>query len=62
MEGMWNEEGRNRFKQKLGGVELRERGIEKEWGEMEGKLKEVMKETEEELDKGRKRIGGWWDV
>lgn len=42
MEGMWNKEGRNRFKQKLGGVELRERGIEKEWGEMEGKLKEVM--------------------
>jgi len=39
--GAWSEEGRNRFRQKLGGLELRERGLEEEW-EMEGRLKGIM--------------------
>jgi len=56
---VWSEKGRNRFRQKLGGVELGERGLEEEWVEMEGKLKGAMKETEEELNKEEKRKVGW---
>lgn len=54
--GMWNEEGCQMFKEKIGEIEMREEEIEKEWERVEEKLKEAMAKTEKEMRSvGRRR-------
>jgi len=64
MEGVWDEEGRKVFVQKLGKWERRKNeSIEEQWKGMEERLRracrEVEEEREEDIKVGRKR--GWWE-
>lgn len=52
--GVWNQEGHERFRQKVG--ELQGKG----WAEEE-KVKKALKETELELGKEKGKRTGWWD-
>lgn len=54
MEGVWHEEGRGGFKQRLGKVEIKDGSISEKWKDMESKLKKVLKGMEL---KGRKKRG-----
>lgn len=56
--GVWDERGRNVFKQKLGRMELGGREIGEEPEEMRGRLREAIRETEKELDKRMERKEG----
>lgn len=54
---MWNEERKKIFRERLGRLRQKE-ALEKEWKEeMEVKLKEVMRETEEELEEEKGKRG-----
>lgn len=53
--GVWNQEGRERFRQKVGGLQG------KGWAEMEETLKKALKETERELGKEKGKRTRWWD-
>ena len=44
--GVWNVEGRKRFREEIGRIERKGRGIEEEWEKMKEGLKEAMLETE----------------
>lgn len=53
--GIWNEKGRQKFRQKVGGLQGRE------WEEVEETMERAMKETELELGGERRRRTGWLD-
>lgn len=59
--GIWDEEGREEFGERLGGIEMGEGKIQEHLGELEGRMGGALEETE----KGRRgRYGerkGWWD-
>lgn len=42
--GVWDKEGRDEFRQRLGGVEVYKEEMEKEWKEMKGRIKKTLKE------------------
>lgn len=63
--GIWDDEGRKRFREGFGVIEEEANTIEKEWKNMEDRIKEVMMRIEEE-ERGREekveREGrGWWN-
>ncbi|EZA50916.1 hypothetical protein X777_10743, partial [Ooceraea biroi] len=62
--GAWDEEGGKRFRERLGRVELGDRELEREWGELENRVKEALKVkttpgymVREELKREKLRIG-----
>lgn len=59
--GVWDVEGCDEFRQRLGEVEKAGAELEEEWKGMKSRLKKTLKEVEEEM--GNKRGGrrGWWD-
>jgi len=62
--GVWDEEGRKEFRQKLGECGgMRNESIERQWKEMEEKLKRALRELEEKREEEIKieRRRGWWD-
>lgn len=61
--GVWNEEGRNIFKEKVEGIGggNEELSIEDEWGIVESRLKEALRETERCMGKRDRGEGKWWD-
>ncbi|XP_067204108.1 regulator of nonsense transcripts 3B-like [Linepithema humile] len=59
--GRWDEEEKRIFRRKLGKIELGKEDMEKEWEELERRLKLAIKETEKEQDKKEEGKGGWWD-
>lgn len=60
--GIWNEEGKKKFKEKIEAWEGKEEeGIEEEWVGMEGRIKEVLLEVEKEMEGGKMERSGWWD-
>ncbi|KMQ88740.1 hypothetical protein RF55_11714 [Lasius niger] len=58
---VWDEKGRKVFKEKLGRVNIGRREEEDERNELEGRLREAIKDTEKELGVGKERKGGWWN-
>jgi len=52
--GVWNEKGREQFKVELGSVALSGGKVQEEVGEMEGRIREVIKKTwtERRIEKG----------
>ncbi|XP_071576349.1 uncharacterized protein [Temnothorax nylanderi] len=56
--GVWNEEGTKRFIGKIGEMKEKVEELNKEWEEMEARIKEAIKGVEEEM--GGKKVG-WWD-
>ncbi|XP_067209971.1 golgin subfamily A member 6-like protein 2 [Linepithema humile] len=59
--GRWDKEEKRIFRRKLGKIELGKEDMEKEWKELEGRLKLAIKETEKEQDRKEEGKGGWWD-
>lgn len=59
--GIWDSQGRERFREKLGEVEMEERGLEAEMKEMEGRIREALEEVKRERDGEGRRRRGWWD-
>ncbi|XP_011685784.1 PREDICTED: putative gustatory receptor 28a [Wasmannia auropunctata] len=59
--GVWDQKGRKTFKENLGKVVWKEGNLEREWEELEGKVREAMKEVEKERGKEEERREGWWD-
>ncbi|XP_076651064.1 uncharacterized protein LOC143358075 [Halictus rubicundus] len=56
--GCWTEEGVEKFRRKFGKKGGTEKGVEEDWKELKGKVKEVIEGM------GKKRRGekkGWWD-
>jgi len=62
--GLWDTEGRERFKQKMGSIEIMEGSVEEHWKAVSGRVKSTLKEIEEEREReaGGKRQKSWWDV
>jgi len=60
MRGVWSDERRKLFKGKMKGTRFGKRGVKEEGEKMERKIRKVMKEVEEELDRrgGRGEDGG----
>jgi len=59
--GVWDEKGKERYRQEMGGVELAEGGIQEEMGEIEERIKGALESIEKERRKEGKRKKGWWD-
>ncbi|XP_067206638.1 uncharacterized protein [Linepithema humile] len=59
--GIWDREGRKRFTEKMGRIQIGGKEIGEEWDNLESKIKEALKETEEELGRAEERRRGWWD-
>src|SRR5436190_10980259 len=57
--GVWNVEGRKRFREEIERIERKGRGIEEEWEKMEKGLKEAMSETEREVGREEWKEKGW---
>lgn len=51
---VWDDEGRKRFREGLGGMEGEANTIEEEWKNMEDRIKEVMMRIEEERGREEK--------
>jgi len=63
--GIWDMEGRERFKQMMENIERMEgSSVEEQWREMSGRVKRTLKEIEEDREReaGRSRRKGWWDA
>jgi len=58
--GLWDEEGREKFKNNLGKIE-QNGSVQCVVGEMTRRIREAMKKTESEREERRRRRGGWWD-
>lgn len=58
---VWDEEGCEKFRRRLGEVEEVGTELEEEWKGMESRLKKTLKEVEEERDSKRGGRRGWWD-
>lgn len=58
--GVWNREGLEKFKEKMGIVKMGEKEIGEEWESMERRIKVALKETEKELGGAGEKKGGWW--
>ncbi|XP_071579341.1 uncharacterized protein [Temnothorax nylanderi] len=58
--GIWNEEGAKRFMERIGAMEEKVDDVNKEWEEMEARIKEAIKGVEEEMGGKRGKVG-WWD-
>lgn len=61
VEGIWDEEEKEIFRQKLGEVELGRRGVQEEWEKLEGRIKLTVKGTEREKEGRGEERNGWWD-
>ncbi|XP_067212233.1 golgin subfamily A member 6-like protein 6 [Linepithema humile] len=59
--GVWNEEGCNKFKQRIEGLKSGEEEMRVEWEGIERKMKEAIKEMERDLGKEEGKRRGWWD-
>nr|XP_012232396.1 PREDICTED: golgin subfamily A member 6-like protein 22 [Linepithema humile] len=59
--GIWDEKRKEEFKKKLGRISFGGRGVKEEGEEMEKRIKEALKEMEEEGKKEDKTRRGWWD-
>lgn len=59
--GIWDEGGTERFREKIGRVEFRGEGIQREMDEVGMRIREAMKGIEEERGKERYIRRGWWD-
>src|SRR5436190_6586989 len=59
--GVWNLEGRRRFREEIRGMEKKGNGIEEEWERMEEGLKDAMMKTEREVRREEGKGKGWWD-
>jgi len=59
--GIWNEEGRKGFVEKLGEWEEVEKGLEEDWRGMERKIKKALEEGERIGKWKEERRLGWWD-
>lgn len=56
--GIWNEEGKESFKQKIERVKIRESESEEKWVELGERMKEIIKETElKRGEEGRRKEG-----
>lgn len=65
--GKWNEMGREIFRRKMGEVTGRSRGLQEEIMEMGGKIREMLRECEEDNEEvkrneERKKRREWWDT
>jgi len=58
---IWDEEGREMFREKMTLEKTMGEGLEEAWGDMEVRIKKAMKVTEEEQGKGRIIRRGWWE-
>lgn len=58
--GVWNEQGKRIFRQKMGTIELGGEELREEWRRIEGRIGETLKEMDKELGNKKKRKG-WWD-
>ncbi|XP_011881271.1 PREDICTED: uncharacterized protein LOC105569421 [Vollenhovia emeryi] len=59
--GVWDEEGREAFRNKLGEIKTREGKLDEEIDGMEGRIREAMEKVEGERETGRRKRRGWWD-
>lgn len=59
--GVWDKEGMNAFRQKVGKVEIRGRDLNENWEVIEEKIKRVIEEIKKKRKKRRKRRRGWWN-
>lgn len=59
--GIWNEEGIERFKKKIGRFEGMEEGVQDEIGRVTEKIRKTIEECEEGKRKERGSKKGWWD-
>jgi len=59
--GLWDEEGREKFKDNLGRIEQGERSVQCVVGDMTRRIREALKKTEREGEERRRRGRGWWD-
>lgn len=58
--GVWDEEGREKFRQILGEVKLGEE-VQDEWEKLEKRVKRAVEGTERGREEEREKSGGWWD-
>ncbi|XP_011858385.1 PREDICTED: golgin subfamily A member 6-like protein 22 [Vollenhovia emeryi] len=58
--GIWDEEGREPFRDKLGEIGTGG-GLDEEIDGMEGRIREAMEKVEGERETGRRKRRGWWD-
>ncbi|XP_011861498.1 PREDICTED: golgin subfamily A member 6-like protein 1, partial [Vollenhovia emeryi] len=59
--GVWDEEGREDFKNKLGEIGIGERRVDEEIEEAEEKIRDALKKVEKERGAGGRERKGWWD-
>ncbi|XP_011883686.1 PREDICTED: RNA-directed DNA polymerase from mobile element jockey-like, partial [Vollenhovia emeryi] len=59
--GVWDEEGREEFRENLGEIRIGEGRLEEEMGGIEKRIREAIKKVEEKRDIGRGKRRGWWD-
>lgn len=59
--GVWDEEGKRFFKQKMEEVMEEGKGLEERLEEIGRKVREAMRETEKVRGGGNRRGRGWWD-
>ncbi|XP_011884026.1 PREDICTED: golgin subfamily A member 6-like protein 22, partial [Vollenhovia emeryi] len=59
--GVWDEEGREAFRDKLGEIKTGEGRLDEEIDGMEGRIREAMEKVEGERETGRRKRRGWWD-
>lgn len=60
--GVWDEEEKASFKNKLGEVEMRDGKVQKEVETMESRIIEAMERTEEEKEGRIREVKGWLDI
>lgn len=59
--GIWDEEEKRFFKQKMEEVMEEGKGLEEELEEVGRKVREAMGETEKDRGRGNRGCRGWWD-
>jgi len=59
--GIWNDEGREAFRDKMNRIELEEEGVRIEGVKMERRIKKAIEEVEKEVGGEREERRGWWD-
>jgi len=61
--GIWDEEGREQFKRRMGSIEMSEGSVKEQWRSVRGRVIKSLKEIEEERrsEMGWRERKGWWD-
>lgn len=59
--GVWDKEGRNASRQKVGRVEMRGRKLDENWKIMEEKVKRAIEKIERKREKRMERRREWWN-